>query len=246
MQKAMVVLLILSVGLFGGNMYFGSAERSSLHALHEAFAVTSAQMAEVALNAWGSLGVRQGSEAELERVLKLGTQAAFGVMPARFTSVVEENFVMVLADFSVGEFQVEASAQSMVIDGKIESYLVVTLISDFEGVHLEQARERLQRFFSAVGSKPDITACLVGIIDGGLSPQEAGLIVSRVLGVLRAEMHESYSDHSVTTLTGFSRRLPGGVRIGDRKSNVSLTIRYNPEIDSTLLWLAWPTFTLSV
>jgi len=246
MQKVIVGLLIICIGLIGGNVALNIAEKSSLDVLHEAFEASSAELVEVTLNAWGDLSPRQSTEEQLKQAVRVGAQAAFNVTPNGFKTVSDEGFILVQAEFRVGEWLVDATAQNITHDSGAESYLVVTMTSEGVGMNLTAGHEKMKRFFFAAGSKPDLTACLVGSIEGSINPQEAARIVGSVLGVLRGEMQESYSDAYVTTLTGYSSRLPGGITIAGRKSNISLTMRYNPEIGSTLLWFAWPTFTLSV
>lgn len=246
MQKLIVGMLVICIGLFGGNLVLTVGEKSSLDAMHDAFGASSAELLEITLNAWGDLSPRQSTEEQLKQVVRVGSQAAFNTVPTSFQTVREEGFLMIHTEFRAGHWLVEVTAQSLSLATGPESYLVVTMISEGSGVGLDAGYDKLKRFFSMAGSKPDLTACLVGSLAGNIGPQKAASIVGSVLAVLRGEMQESYSDAYVTTLTGYSKSLPGGVTIAGRKSNISLTLRYNPEIGRTIMWLAWPSFTLSV
>lgn len=245
MQKFIAGLLFVSVTLFGGNIIARiSGEGTKLNNLERAFMATGAVKIELNMNGWAQLGTTEMTETQLKGLLRTGSLAAFGVIPSKVSYFEESGTQIAQATYTAGKFNIEANAQCVLSNGKHESFLIVT-VQTSEGT-IEEMERTLKNFFKAAGAKPELTTCLVGVLKGRISPEQATAIIGKVLGVLRAQLQESYSDGHVVNVIGYSRELPGGIRMAGRMSNLSLTMRFNSDAGNTWLWLAWPTFALPI
>lgn len=245
MQRLIAGLLLVSVTLFGGNIIARiSGEGVKLANLERAFIATGAVQVDLNMNGWAQVGATEMSETQLKGLLRAASQAAFGVIPAKITYYEDSGTRIAQATYTAGKFNIEANAQSLLSNGKYENYLIAT-VQTSEGT-IEEMERTLKNFFKAAGTKPELTTCLVGVIKGRISPEQATAIIGKVLGVLRAELQESYSDGNVINVIGYSPELPGGIKMAGRTSNLSLTMRFNADAGNTWLWLAWPTFALPI
>ena len=84
MQKILTGLMIISITLFGGNLLYNlTSEVPRLGILQEAFAATDAALVEMTMNGWAKVASASMSEEQLKALIKVGSQASFGVVPAR-------------------------------------------------------------------------------------------------------------------------------------------------------------------
>ena len=236
MTKVIVGLLVLLLGLLGSALatQMPSPNLANLANLERAFAATGAARLEISMNGWAELRAGERTQSELKHLLTAAARTAFGVVAtAQYTE--DADMRMASVAFTAGAFHVEANVQAL----HAATYLVATVRSSHADVWaIEQA---LDDFFAATLVTPAITACLVGVIGGRLSPREAEVLVGSVLRVLAADMLDFYSDGNVLNLTAYSRMLPAGITLGERKTNLSLSMRYNEQDGNTWVWLSWPT-----
>ena len=243
MQKILAGLMIISITLFGGNLlYKFTGDGQRLGVLQEAFAASDAALVEMTMNGWAKVSATSMSEEQLRGLIRVGSQASFGLVPAHIAVSVEDGVTIARASYSAANYQIDVSAQSL----PDETYLIVTVQTNSKSSTIENAERHLREYFQAPGLKAELTTCLVGVIEGRLSAQQAAALLGRMLAVLEVEMQESYSDGTVVNILGYSKRLPGGVSVAGRTQNISLTTRYNSNDGSTYLWLAWPTFSLPI
>ncbi|MDP3487054.1 MAG: YwmB family TATA-box binding protein [Bacillota bacterium] len=243
MQKILAGIMIISITLFGGNLLYKiTGEGQRLGILQEAFAATDAILVEMTMNGWAKVSSSSLNEERLKALIKVGSQASFGVIPAHIVVSSEDGVTIAQASYSALEYLIDVSAQSL----PGETYLIVTIQTNNKGRGIEEAERQLKKFFQASGLKVELTTCLVGVIKGRLSSQQASVLLGQILAVLQADMQESFSDGVVMNVSAYSKRLPGGIKMAGRMQNVSITTRYNPNDGSTYLWLAWPTFSLPI
>ncbi len=234
MTKVIAGLLVVLVGLLGSALAT-QVPSPSLNNLERAFAATGAARLEISMNGWAELRAGERTQSELEQLLRAASRTAFGVAHVAMQYAEESDMRMASVAFTAGSFHVEANVQVL----HAATYLVATVRSRHADIWaLQQA---LASFFAGSNVTPTITACLVGVVAGRLSPEEAQELVGSVLRVLAADMQDFYSDGSVVNLTAFSRMLPAGLFLGGRKTNLSLSMRYNEQEGHTWIWLAWPT-----
>ena len=194
------------------------------------------------MNGWAKVSASSMNEEQLKALIKVGSQASFGVIPGHIVVTAEDGVVIAQASYSALDYLIDVSAQSL----PGETYLIVTIQTNNKGRGIEDAEQSLKKFFRASGLKVELTTCLVGVIQGRLTSQQASVLLGQILSVLQAEMQESFSDGAVINVSAYSKRLPGGIKMAGRMQNVSITTRYNPNDGSTYLWLAWPTFSLPI
>lgn len=243
MQRIVAGLMIISMTLLGGNFLVKYPnEVQKLDVLQDAFVASEAALVELAMNGWAKVSSASTDVEELHALINRGAQASFGVEPECIETTDEGGVVIARATFFAEAYYIEASAQSL----EDETYLVLTLQTNDKTATVQAVQQRMRQFFQASKLNAKLTTCLIGVISGRLLPESAAALVGEVLAVLQAEMHESYSDGTVTNITGYSRLLPAGVSIGGRVQNISLTMRYNVEDNDTYLWLAWPTFSIPI
>lgn len=233
MTKVVAGLLVVLVGLLGSALATPTPA-PSLANLERAFAATGAAQLEISMNGWAELQAGERTPSELKQLLTAASEAAFGVV-ANVQYTEEQDMRMASVAFTAGHFHVEANVQAL----QAATYLVATVRSRHADVW--QIQQAVDSFFVASETTPTITACLVGVVAGRLSPQEAQELVGSVLRVLAANMLDFYSDGSVVNLTAYSRMLPAGLAFGGRKTNLSLSMRYNEQDGNTWVWLSWPT-----
>ncbi|KAF0194292.1 MAG: hypothetical protein FD169_1859 [Bacillota bacterium] len=243
MQKVLAGLIIISITLLGGNLLYKiTGEGQGLDILQEAFAATDAALVEMTMNGWAKVSATSMNEEQLKAIIKVGSQASFGIIPAHILVSSDDGVTIAQASYSALDYLIDVSAQSL----PGESYLIVTVQTNNKGRGIEEAERQLKKFFQASGLKVELTTCLVGVIKGRLSSQQASALLGQILAVLQADMQESFSDGAVINVSAYSKRLPGGIMMDGRMQNVSITARYNPNEGSTYLWLAWPTFSLPI
>lgn len=243
MQKILTGLMIICITLLGGNILIkitGDGQR--LGFLQEAFAATDATLVEMTMNGWAKVSSTSMNEDQLKALLKVGSQASFGTIPAQIIVSSDDGVTIAQASYSALDYLIDVSAQSL----PDETYLIVTVQTNNKDRGIEEAEQQLKKFFQASGLKVELTTCLVGVIKGRLTSQQASALLGQVLAVLQADMQESFSDGAVLNVSAYSKRLPGGIKMDGRTQNVSITTRYNPNDGSTYLWLAWPTFSLPI
>jgi len=234
MTKVIVGLMVVLLGLLGSALAT-QMPSPNLANLERAFAMTGAARLEISMNGWALLAARERTPSELKQLLQAASRVAFGAEPAELHYSEEPDMRMASIAFTAGHLHIEANVQAL----HEATYLVATVRSGKAGIgELGQA---LASFFRAADVTPTVTACVVGIVSGRLSPAEAQELVGAVLRVLAADMRDFYSDGSVVNLTAYSRLLPAGVSIGGRKTNFSLSMRYNERDGTTWVWLSWPT-----
>lgn len=243
MQKIITGLMIISITLFGGNLLYNlTSEVPSLGILQKAFAATDATLVEMTMNGWAKVSSASMNEEQLKALIKVGSQASFGVIPANIIINSEDGVIMAQSSYSALDYIIDVSAQSLTD----ETYLIVTIQTNNKGRDIEEAERHLKKFFQASGLKVELTTCLVGVIKGRLTSQEASALLGQVLDVLQADMQESSSDGAFINVIAYSKLLPGGIKLAGCMQNVTITTRYNNNDGSTYLWLAWPTFSLPI
>ncbi|MBT9176328.1 MAG: hypothetical protein DDT20_00641 [Firmicutes bacterium] len=236
MTKVIAGLLVVLVGLLGSALAT-QVPSPSLTNLERAFAATGAARLEISMNGWAELRAGERTQLELEQLLRAASQAAFGVAHVTMQYTEEPDMRMASVAFTAGSFHVEANVQVL----HAATYLVATVRSRSRYADIWALQQALASFFAGSNVTPTITACLVGVVAGRLSPAEAQELVGSVLRSLAADMLGFYSDGSVVNLTAFSRMLPAGLFLGGRKTNLSLSMRYNEQDGNTWVWLVWPT-----
>jgi hypothetical protein len=234
MAKVIIGLLVIVLGLLGSALATQVSVPNLTH-LERAFAATGAARLEVSMNGWARLAAGERTPSELKQVLQAAGQAAFARVPAELHYAEEPDMRMASFAFTAGHLHIEANIQAL----HEATYLVATVRSGEADVG--ELSQVLASFFAAADATPTVTACVVGVVQGRLSPQAAERLVGAVLRVLAANMSDFYSDGSVVNLTAYSRLLPAGIAIGGRKTNVSLSMRYNEQDGNTWVWLSWPT-----
>ena len=199
--------------------------------------MTGAARLEISMNGWALLEARERAPSELKQLLQAAGRVAFGAEPAELHYSEEADMRMASVAFTAGHLHIEANVQAL----HEVTYLVATVRSGKAGVG--ELGHVLASFFRAADVTPTVTACVVGIVSGRLSPAEALELVGTVLRVLAADMLDFYSDRGVVNLTAYSRLLPAplSLALGGRKTNLSLSMRFNEQADTTWVWLSWPT-----
>ncbi|MBS3939265.1 MAG: YwmB family TATA-box binding protein [Peptococcaceae bacterium] len=247
MRKLIAVLLMLVLVLLGAGMSWClTSEGQDLNNLARAFAASQAALLEINMNGWARATTVPQSIDQLVSRLRRASLAAFGMYPPEITSWAEGGTIFAYASFVTAVYAVDANVQTISHGGTHETYLVLTLKTAVPGYSIDSVESTLHAFFLAVGLRPTVTTCFIGVLAGQLSSEEAAMVVARVLGALRAETQEFFSDGHGVNLVGYSRELPRGVKMAGRHSNWSLMLRFDPENNITHIWLATPTLSLSI
>lgn len=247
MHKLAASIMVVGLLFFGGNMSLRlGGGGTQWGPLERAFATSQATLLEVSMNGWASVPVGSQNVGQLQEMLRHASQAAFNLAPPEIHYWEDKGARQAHATFVTDVYSVETNAQSFTNNGHYETYLVLTIMTTVPSHSIATMEATLRTFFLALGVRPTVTTCFVGVLAGRLTPNEAAHLVGRVLTALQAETQEFYTDGHSVNVVGYSRDLPPGVAIAGRHSNLSLMMRFDPENNRTQIWLASPNLSLSI
>lgn len=247
MRKFVTGIMVVGLMFFGGNMALRlGGEGPQWSPLERAFAASQATLLEVSMNGWASIPVSKQSVGQLQELLRHASQAAFGLVPTDIKYWEDMGARQAHATFITDIYSIETNSQSLMNNGRQETYLVLTMTTTVPSHSIAKMEATLRTFFLAAGVRPTVTTCFVGVLKGKLTPSEVALIVGQVLTALHAETQEFYTDGTSVNVVGFSRYLPPGVNIAGRHTNLSLMMHFDPENNKTRIWLASPNLSLSI
>lgn len=230
---ALIGLLFFSLLL--SSSWFTREETSVL--LQKSMSAIGATAEEASVHAWTKLPAGNWTEGMLEDAVRFGVASLDETLDAyqieRFSN----------AEYSTVRARSLTNGRELVIIARAlrsdsEGFMTVT-ISGSADQYLgweEQAKKLLR----STGSLPRISSCLVGWISGKLSSGEWADLQKQSFAVLAATRFSEMGDTSVSSVTGYSRRLPAGFALGDTLINVNLASRYSSHDNRTYITLGTP------
>jgi len=240
----MAGLLFLSLSAIGPAY---DAEAAELKVLAAAMDATGATVESVAFNAWARLpntvlsddGLAAAAAAAMET---LGCdRGQYELQQSR-----GERHRLVKAEYVGNGRHIVVMVQEMhPVRNRTcaEAYLVINAEMLAGKADSAQMRGRVAAAATAVGGRPRITTCLIGLGDDKLKKDKWSNVLRSAADALGADDVTVVIQPNYAGLTGYSPALPDCLSIADKLVNVNLAVRYSPRDNRTYVVIASPVIT---
>lgn len=122
-----------------------------------------------------------------------------------------------------------------------DSYaLYVNINTSDDSINLQNSMAALEKNIIDLGLKYEVTLSIKGNKLGRLNNEDISNIKSALLTKCKANFVSEYKDKYLYNITGFSKDLGRFVRIGGKKVNLNIAIRYSETENKTYIYLATP------
>jgi len=202
---------------------------------------------EVSINGWTHLSGQNLSTGRL-RALVTETMAQLGFAGASYTVFEDTNQYQRLAraEFRGDSLQVVVVAQVLYprFAGRgPESYLVVNVDTRVDQDTVRNWQDKIAALLSRAGGRPRINTCLVGWLDGKLREDEWADKLEAAFRAIDATVIDKTAYTNFASFTGYSPLIRDWLRIGDKRININMAMRYSPYDNRTFVTIGSPVIT---
>jgi len=131
-------------------------------------------------------------------------------------------------------------------DRKDSCALYVNINTTDNSINLQNSMVDLEKNINDLGLKYEVTLSIKGSKLGRLNNEDISNIKNMLLTKCNANFVSEYTDKYLYTLTAFSKDLGRFVRIGGKKVNLNIAIRYSETENKTYIYLATPIIRMEV
>jgi hypothetical protein len=118
------------------------------------------------------------------------------------------------------------------------AFMMVTISGSAD--QISSLEQKVTKILTSTGGIPRISSCLVGWINGKLSNGEWGDILSHSFALLDVKHIDTMSDAKLSSVSGYSPRLPAGLAVGGARVNINMASRYSSTDNRTYITLGTP------
>ncbi|KYZ76344.1 hypothetical protein AXX12_07875 [Anaerosporomusa subterranea] len=230
---ALIGIILLPLFLISG----GVSKQNSSELLYRVLREAGANLQESSVHGWTRMPSRSWTVAALQSSICQGIIAQ-GEKPESYqfeTNSTEEHDIVRAVKVTMDRR--EAIATTIRKDDSA-AFMMVTISGSTDQIsNLEQQAAKI---LYSTGGIPKINSCLVGWINGKLNNGEWGDILSHSFALLNVKHINEMNDTKVSSVSGYSPRLNGGLVIGDARVNINMASRYSSTDNRTYITLGTP------
>lgn len=232
-RLALISIILLPLFLISG----GGAQQNSSELLYKVIREAGANLQESSVSGWTRLPSGIWTVATLQSCIWQGIIVQ-GEKPESYqfetNSTAEYDSVRALKV----TMNRRESIAAIVRKDESAALMMVTISGSTD--QISSLEQQAAKILSSTGGIPKINSCLVGWINGKLSNGEWGNILSQSFALLDVKHIDTMNDTKVSSVSGYSPRLPGGLAIGGARVNVNIAARYSSTDNRTYITLGTP------
>lgn len=118
-----------------------------------------------------------------------------------------------------------------------------TYDNDFK---LQNSMTALEKIFNSQNLKYEVTLSIKGTKFGKLNKDEIFNIKNELMTKCNANLVSGYEDNEIYSFTAYSKNMGRYVRIGGKKVNLNIAVRYSESDNKTYIYLATPVIRTEV
>lgn len=223
----------------------GYAPAFSPDPLQAAMKATGAQLEEYSINSWAKLPKESYSDEELaflvEQIIK---QLEMDEQGYEIVCQQRNKHRIVKAEIIKPDWHMTVMAQMVPCPEKLsgeEGYLVINLES-LTGQYgpIIPLQEKIERIAKKNGDSPRISTCLIGWLDGKLMDGELKSIVESAFSAIDGVIIDQLEQDQYLSTTGFSSAIKEYLRLGGKKMNINIAVRYSRYDNRTYVIIGSP------
>jgi Protein of unknown function (DUF1779). len=123
---------------------------------------------------------------------------------------------------------------------KDNNSLYVNINTSDNDIDLENSMTDMEKIFSSQNLKYEVTLSIKGTKLGKLNKDEIFNIKNKLIKKCNANMVSQYEENGIYSYTAFSKDMGRYVRVGGKKVNLNIAIRYSEADNKTYIYLATP------
>lgn len=240
---AIVFLIILSLGIIKNVPAARLADP-----LGRAMEATGAKAEEFSVNAWVKLPSGELSNDQLEHLVQQ-VMDQLAVNPGQYQIIHKETSKQrrVQGEFIDKDIHVVVITEVNSVgtnESALEGYLAVIMEAKTEAnLPIEQMQEKIAHITGTFGTSSQISTCLIGWLDGKLGNGDWHGILEKSFGVINATIMDELQSENFASYIGFTSQINNGLKIGEKKINVNMALRYSPYDNRTYVTIGSPIIT---
>jgi hypothetical protein len=229
----LIGIILLPLFLISGGAY----RRNSVDLLYKVMSETGANLEESSVHGWSRLPPGTWTADTLKNTISQGI-ASRGERPESYqfdSNSTEEHY-------SVRAVRVSGNHRETIaaVARKDESAAFMTVTIAGSTDQISSWEQQTAKILHSSGGIPSISSCLVGWINGKLDNGEWTDILSHSFALLDATHIDEMDDTRVSSVIGYSSRLPGDLLIDGVRVNINMASRYSSADNRTYITLGTP------
>lgn len=216
--------------------------------LSAAMRAAGADVEEMSINGWAQLDNDKQSEEELEAMARTAMEQ-LGISAENYTLTHSKTRYqnMARAEAVADYFHAVAVAEVIFPRGEKaqpEVYLVVNIeTKPQKDSDMQEWHNKITGIMESFGGRPRISTCLVGWLDGKLRDEEWNIHLRNGFNAVNATVIDKVRSNDFASFTGFSPAITEHLRVGNKRINVNMAMRYSPYDDRTYVTIGSPVIT---
>lgn len=210
-------------------------------ALTAAFEASGAAFSSYYLNGWTPIDRKLYDLNQLESIARRAA-ASLQLDPGRLevNHFGDQRFRQVILNHWDGSVSRTIIAQSFRAGAGEEAYLVVEASGGRSVDGMRAGREELERVLLETGSPPEITACVIGILNGKLDVEQRKTLVQRVFSRVQALEVEGIEGGDLSSFSAYTPLATDEIQVGGRRINLNVALRAVPRSGRTIITIGSP------
>lgn len=209
--------------------------------LIESMNSTNARVLESTISAWGKIQDGFMTEKQIEEEIYALLDI---IKPEKSTikltkeSNEEQNKQTMCG--SIGSKFYNVVVESLHNEKGAETYVIIDVSMDRSSKELLTERQKLEQYFEARNSKPNLSSCIIGVYDGRLSENDMRSKIATAMSSVKAKQVEGLHSDEINSISAFSGNINSFVLSNNKKINMQIAMRYSSYDDKTYIWIGSP------
>jgi len=123
---------------------------------------------------------------------------------------------------------------------KDNAYISISIKQEMSCMGLYDSKEEILNVLDKYGISPQINMSIYGKIDGKIDSGKTGKLLDQILRAGSAKKVEGVYDNNFISITAYTNKIKDFILVNNKKVNLNLAMRYNPNENYTYIWLATP------
>jgi hypothetical protein len=240
----MVLIILGSLLLFSRSYNQPQAVQEPLSA---ALAAAGVGVQEISINGWAQLAGHDLTTDQLDTLVQQSMEK-LGVKDGgyRLTRSASDHHRAVRGEALGDHFQIVATAQVLYptwAKTGPETYLVINVETIAANGTVDSWQDKIITILMQAGGTPRINTCLVGWLDGKLEEDVWAAKLRAAFAAIDATVIDTVGYTNFASLTGFSRLITDWLKVGDKRININMAMRYSPYDNRTYVTIGSPVIT---
>lgn len=123
---------------------------------------------------------------------------------------------------------------------KDNAYISICIKQEMSCMGLYDSKEEILNVLNKYKINPQINISIYGKIDGKVDSEKTDKLLDQILRAGSAKKVEGVRDNNYVSITAYTNKIKDFILVNNKKVNLNLAMRYNPNENYTYVWLATP------